>query len=182
MNKEVLLTVLGVIGTLGGTLLGWLLNAYTYKIGRTEIRGTFETRIPMPPARPDDAAGGTVKKEYFIKCCAKNSRQIAVLLENFHFEVQKSKDAKTVRVSALNEKDSCCCVGKVQVSARTAMAPQIIEPRKLQFFTVRIDTADPEIQYAKLTLCAYDEDGKLHKFLVYNGLKAKRPPAHTPRD
>ena len=38
MNKEVLLTVLGVIGTLGGTLLGWLLNAYTYKIGRTEIR------------------------------------------------------------------------------------------------------------------------------------------------
>ena len=59
MNKEVLLTVLGVIGTLGGTLLGWLLNAYTYKIGRTEIRGTFETRITMPPARPDDAAGGT---------------------------------------------------------------------------------------------------------------------------
>lgn len=45
MNKEVLLTVLGVIGTLGGTLLGWLLNAYTYKIGRTEIHGTFETRI-----------------------------------------------------------------------------------------------------------------------------------------
>ena len=78
MNKEVLLTVLGVIGTLGGTLLGWLLNAYTYKIGRTEIRGTFETRITMPPARPDDAAGGTEKKEYFIKCCAKNSRQIAV--------------------------------------------------------------------------------------------------------
>lgn len=45
MNKEVLLTVLGVIGTLGGTLLGWLLNAYTYRIGRTEIHGTFETRI-----------------------------------------------------------------------------------------------------------------------------------------
>ena len=61
MNKEVLLTVLGVIGTLGGTLLGWLLNAYTYKIGRTEIRGTFETRITIPPARPDDAAGGTEK-------------------------------------------------------------------------------------------------------------------------
>ena len=77
MNKEVLLTVLGVIGTLGGTLLGWLLNAYTYRIGRTEIRGTFETRITVPPARPDDAAGGTEKKEYFIKCCAKNSRQIA---------------------------------------------------------------------------------------------------------
>ena len=107
MNKEVLLTVLGIIGTLGGTLLGWLLNAYTYKIGRTEIHGTFETRITMPPARPDDAADGSVKKEYFIKCCAKNSRQIAVLLENFYFEVQKSKGAKIVRISALNEKDSC---------------------------------------------------------------------------
>lgn len=126
MNKEVLLTVLGVIGTLGGTLLGWLLNAYTYKIGRTEIRGTFETRITMPPARPDDAAGGTVKKEYFIKCCAKIAG-------------------------------------------------------KLQFFTVRIDTTDPEIEYVKLTLCAYDEDGKLQKFLVYNGLKVKRPPVHVPR-
>lgn len=34
MNKEVLLTALGVIGTLGGTLLGWLLNAYTYRIGK----------------------------------------------------------------------------------------------------------------------------------------------------
>ena len=55
MNKEVLLTALGVIGTLGGTLLGWLLNAYTYRIGKTEIRGTFETRITMPPVRPDDA-------------------------------------------------------------------------------------------------------------------------------
>ena len=53
---------------------------------------------------------------------------------------------------------------------------------KLQFFTVRIDTTDPEIEYVKLTLCAYDEDGKLQKFLVYNGLKVKRPPAHTPRD
>ena len=42
MNKEVLLTVLGVIGTLGGTLLGWLLNAYTYKIGRTENRVLVE--------------------------------------------------------------------------------------------------------------------------------------------
>ena len=67
MNKEVLLTVLGVIGTLGGTLLGWLLNAYTYRIGRTEIRGTFETRITVPPARPDDAAGGTEKKEFYLK-------------------------------------------------------------------------------------------------------------------
>ena len=124
MNKEVLLTALGVIGTLGGTLLGWLLNAYTYRIGKTEIRGTFETRITLPPARPDDAAGGTAKKEYFIKCCAKIAG-------------------------------------------------------KLQFFTVRIDTTDPEIQYAKLTLCAYDENGKLHNFLVYNGLKVKRPPAHT---
>ena len=74
MNKEVLLTALGVIGTLGGTLLGWLLNAYTYRIGKTEIRGTFETRITMPPVRPDDAVDETVKKEYFIKCCAKNSR------------------------------------------------------------------------------------------------------------
>ena len=181
MNTEVLLTVLGIIGTLGGTLLGWLLNAYTYRIGRTEVRGTFETRITLPPARPDDVVDGTVKKEYFIKCCAKNSRQIAVLLENFHFEVQKSKGAKTVRVSALNGNDSCCCVGNVQVSARTAMAPQIIEPRKLQFFTGRIDTTDPEIQYAKLTLCAYDEDGKLHKLLVYNGLKVKHPPVHAPR-
>lgn len=126
MNKEVLLTVLGVIGTLGGTLLGWLLNAYTYRIGRTEIRGTFETRITVPPARPDDAAGGTEKKEYFIKCCAKIAG-------------------------------------------------------KLQFFTVRIDTTDPEIEYMKLTLCAYDEDGKLHKFLVYNGSKVKRPPVHAPR-
>ena len=95
MNKEVLLTVLGVIGTLGGTLLGWLLNAYTYKIGRTEIRGTFETRITMPPARPDDAAGGTVKKEYFIKCCAKNSRQIAVLLENFHFAEKQRRENRS---------------------------------------------------------------------------------------
>lgn len=182
MNKEVLLTVLGVIGTLSGTLLGWLLNAYTYRIGRTEIRGTFETRITLPPVRPDNAADGTAKKEYFIKCCAKNSRQIAILLKNFYFEVQKCRGEKIVRISALNEKERCCCVGTVQVSAKTAMAPQIIEPRKLQFFTVRIDTTNPEIQYAKLTLCAYDEDGKLHKFLVYNGLKVKRPPAHTPRD
>ena len=52
---------------------------------------------------------------------------------------------------------------------------------KLQFFTVRIDTTDPEIEYVKLTLCAYDEDGKLQKFLVYNGLKVKRPPVHVPR-
>ena len=58
MNTEVLLTVLGIIGTLGGTLLGWLLNAYTYRIGRTEVRGTFETRITLPPARPDDVVTG----------------------------------------------------------------------------------------------------------------------------
>ena len=51
----------------------------------------------------------------------------------------------------------------------------------MQFFTVRIDTTDPEIEYMKLTLCAYDEDGKLHKFLVYNGSKVKRPPVHAPR-
>ena len=74
MNKEVLLTVLGVIGTLGGTLLGWLLNAYTYRIGKTEIRGTFETRITMPPARPDDAAGGTVKKGDVVKAVIVRTR------------------------------------------------------------------------------------------------------------
>lgn len=89
---------------------------------------------------------------------------------------KKRKGAKTVRVPALSAEDSCCSVGPIQVTARTTMEPQIIESRKLNFFTVRIDTNDPEIQYAKLTLCAYDEDRKLHKFLVYNGLKAERPP------
>ena len=30
-------------------------------------------------------------------------------------------------------------------------------------------------------VASYDEDGKLQKFLVYNGLKVKRPPVHVPR-
>ena len=180
MSSDVLLAVLGIVGTLGGALLGWLLNAYTYKIGRTVIRGTFETTITLPPARPGSTVTGTAKTEYSIKCCAKNSRQIAVLLEGFYFEVQKSKGVKTVRVPALSAEDSCCSVGPIQVTARTTMEPQIIEPRKLNFFTVRIDTNDSETQYAKLTLCAYDENRKLHKFLVYNGLKAERPPAYAP--
>lgn len=181
MSSDVLFAVLGIVGTLGGALLGWLLNAYTYKIGRTVIRGTFETKITLPPVRPGSAVTGTAKTEYSIKCCAKNSRQIAVLLEDFYFEVQKSKGAKVICIPALNAEDSCCSVGPIQVTARTAMERQIIEPRKLNFFTVRIDTNDPEIQYAKLTLCAYDEDRKLHKFLVYNGLKAERPPVYAPK-
>ena len=175
MNGEVLLAVLGIVGTLGGALLGWLLNVYTYKIGRTVIRGTFETKITLPPVQSGRAVTGTAKTEYSIKCCAKNSRQIAVLLEDFYFEVQKTKGSKVVRVPALNAEDSCCSVEPIQVTARTTMEPQIIEPRKLNFFTVQIDTNDLEIQYAKLTLCAYDENRKLHKFLVYNGLKAERP-------
>ena len=94
MNKEVLLTGLGVIGTLGGTLLGWLLNAYTYRIGRTEIHGTFETRITLPPARPDDAAGGTAKKEYFIKCCAKIAGKLQFYLKISTLKCRKAKARK----------------------------------------------------------------------------------------
>lgn len=175
----VITTLIGVFGTLAGTLLGWLLNAQSYKIGRTKIFATLVTSVEIPPARAGDGPQarrcGAVTR-YLFQCVALNSRQIPVILENFYVEMRTSRCAEPVCLRVLKEKTDYTEVNGLKIGAEVALPRQYIPPRTLHEFTFRVDYRQPDIQYSRLELVACNERHKRQRFLLYDGWKRTPPP------
>ena len=179
MENEILIALIGVGGTLLGTILGWLLNALSYKIGKTTIFATPIQSMDLPPISlngKQQASERPPKIKYLYSCIASNSRQVPVILDHFHVEMKLSKNSKPVRLSVLMPEDSCVEVKWVFVSAPLSLPRQVIEPRTLTEFTFRVDYDKPDIQYAQIKLVAYNEKHQRQSFLIYNGFKCKPPP------
>lgn len=172
-------TLIGVGGTLIGTLLGWILNSQSYRIGRTKIFATFVTRTSVPPFKEGNNVQQHRKKpttEYIFQCVAINSRQIAVLLDNFYVEMRATPHAKPIKLSVVEPEIEYVEVGRIKVGAQLAFPRQIIPPRTLYEFTFKIDYDNPDIQYSRLELIAFNEKHKRQKFPLYDGLKLTPPP------
>ena len=170
--------LIGVLGTLAGTILGWFLNSWAYKLGRTNIYATLVSQISIPPAMQDNSNGvrkAHTNTEYFFRCVASNSRQIPAYLENFHVEVQQGSDKSVKKISVYEPELSCTEVGKVKIAARIALGRQIIPPRTLYEFSFSMGSCDPEIEYSKVVLVAYNERHRRHRFLLHDGRKIERP-------
>lgn len=170
--ESILIALIGVGGTLLGTLIGWILNSLSYRIGRTKIYGTLVTTVTVPPVSiagnaPRAKPGGP---KYSMNCVAINSRQIPVILESFCMEMQTDRNKEPIRLSVYESEDDCCTMENgLKVSAQIALRRQYILPRTLYEFSMKMGCSDPQIQFSRLTLIAFDERHKRHKFLVYDG-------------
>ena len=172
--------LIGVLGTLAGTILGWFLNSWAYKLGRTNIYATLVSQISIPPLVLDnskEARRAPPKTEYSFHCVATNSRQIPVYLENFHGEVQQGRDKPVEKLFVYEPELSYTEIGKGKIAARLALGRKIIPPRTLYEFSFSMGACDPEIEYSKIVLVAFDERHRRQKFLLHDGRKIKRPPA-----
>lgn len=181
--ENILIALIGVGGTLLGTLIGWVLNSQSYRIGRTKIYGTFVTSIIAPPVSITGSVSTAepVKKNYFMNCVAVNSRQIPVILESFCMEMQTDRNAAPIRLSVYESKDDACTMANgLKISAQIALRRQYILPRTLHEFSMKIGCSDPQIQFSRLTLVAFDERHKCHKFMIYDGWKLT-PPKDFPK-
>lgn len=172
--------LIGVLGTLAGTILGWFLNSWAYKLGRTQIYATLVRTVEVPMAVPDGSTAkrsSKPKREYSFRCVASNSRQIPVYLENFHVEVRNDKRSGIERLFVYEPELSYAETGSVRIAARVALGRQIIPPRTLYEFAFSLSDCDPEIEYSKVVLVAYDERHKCRKFVIRDGRKLDRPPS-----
>lgn len=172
--------LIGVLGTLAGTILGWFLNSWAYKLGRTQIYATLVHTVEVPMAVPDGSTAkrsSKPKREYSFRCVASNSRQIPVYLENFHVEVRNDKRSGIERLFVYEPELSYAETGSVRIAARVALGRQIIPPRTLYEFAFSLGDCDPEIEYSKVVLVAYDERHKCRKFVIRDGRKLDRPPS-----
>lgn len=170
---NIITAIIGVCGTLAGTLLGWFLNAQSYKIGKTKIYATFVQSTTVPaisigasgPTRPEKP-----KTEYLFRCIASNSRQIPVILENFHVEMRRDRRSKPVILPVIEPETKYTNVNGIQIGAKLTLPRQLIPPHTLYEFAFRVDYTNPDIQDSRLELIAYDERHKRRRFLLYNGI------------
>ena len=165
-NNDFLIALIGVAGTLIGTVLGWILSSISYKIGKTVISATIMPTMEVP----DISQKSVPKTEYFFDCVATNSRQIPIMLKAFHIELKKSLFSQPINL-AVYEPDPQPI--NAIIVATIALQPQIIPPRSLHSFRFKVDYHEPDIQWSQVQLIAYDERHKKHKFLLYNGFKLK---------
>lgn len=175
----IIIALIGVCGTLAGTLLGWFLNSQSYKIGRTKIYATFVTSTSLPAASLDGSAPKhqeRPKTEYLIQCVASNSRQVPVILSNFHVEMALDRHSKPINLSVVESEIKYTDVNGLKIGVQLALPRQLIPPHTLCEFEFKVDYSKPDIQYSRLKLVAYDEKHKRHEFLLYDGLKIKPPP------
>ncbi len=173
---SILVAVIGVFGTLAGTLLGWFLNSQSYKIGKTKIYATFVTSTALPTISLDGSVPERPRTEYLLECVASNSRQVPVILSNFHIEMVLSRHSKPIILSVVEPEIKYTDVNGLKIGAQLALPRQLIPPHTLYEFEFKVDYCKPDIQYSQLKLVAYDEKHKRHKFLLYNGLKVKPLP------
>ena len=152
--ESILIALIGVGGTLLGTLIGWILNSISYRIGRTKIYGTLVTTVTIPPV----SITGNVSRvkpsgpRYSMNCVAINSRQIPVILESFCIEMQADRNKEPIRLSVYESEDDCCTMENgLKVSAQIALRRQYILPRTLYEFSMKIGCSDPQIQFSRLT-------------------------------
>lgn len=175
------IALIGVCGTLAGTLLGWLLNAKSYKMGKTDIHSTFVTSMEIPAISLDGNVStphSEPKIEYLIQCVASNSRQIPVILSNFHVEMKLNRKSSPITLSVLEPEIKYADMNGLKIGAQVALPRQLIPPRALHEFTFKVGYDKADIQYSRLELIAFDEKHKRHKFLLYDGLKLMPPPKH----
>lgn len=180
--ESILIALIGVGGTLLGTLIGWVLNSLSYRIGRTKIYGTLVTTVTVPSMSitGDSSKDRQSGPKYSMNCVAINSRQIPVILESFCMEMQTDRNKEPIRISVYESEDGCCTMENgLKVSAQIALRRQYILPRTLYEFSMRIGCSDPQIQFSRLTLIAFDERHKRHKFLIYDGW-GSTPPKNLP--
>ena len=184
-NNEIAIALIGIVGTLAGAILGWWLNFYSYKFGKTKIYATFITSLEIP-YYSDAKDNSTVKKrprhEYYLECVASNSRQIPVILDNFNLKMERDSKSKPLWLSVQEADMSYSEWGKIKVSYRPPLSRQLLPPRTLHEFKFKIDYSEPDIIYSRLTLIAYSENRKPQKFMVYDGRKLERPPQEIPSE
>jgi len=95
--------------------------------------------------------------------------------------MQKGRNADPIRLPVYeSEDDGCTMANGLKISAQIALQRQYIHPHTLHEFSMKIGCFDPEIQFSRLTLVAFDERHKRHKFLVYDGWKST-PPKDFPK-
>lgn len=174
-NNDLFIALIGVGGTLIGTLLGWVLSSISYKIGKTSIHSTLTTNMEIP-AYGTPTQQTEPKIEYIIQCVASNSRQIPVFLNGFHIEMKLNRRSKPINLSVLEANTEVLNVNGLKISIPVSLPRQLIPPRTLHEFSFKVDYDKPDILYSRLTLIAYDERHKKHTFLVHNGFKAKDRP------
>ena len=181
--NDIFIALIGVGGTLLGTIIGWVLSALSYKIGRITVHADFQTIIHLPAISLDGAPAqnhSQPKTEYLFDCVASNSKQIPVLLKSFHFEMRHSKKDKPIILQAFMPEEASAQVGKIRITAPIQFGVQRIEPRTLTEFKIKISSDNPDIQFSKIDLIAYNEKHKKQIFHIYNGLKLQRPPKSSP--
>lgn len=165
-------TLVGIIGTLSGTLLGWFLNSQSYKLGKTKIYATLIKSITIPVQMGEDTPTCKNSSKYLFQCVAYNSKQIPVILKNFHVELSSSRHSKPITTRILLPEVSYTEVNGIKTGAELAFPRQLIMPRTLHEFTFKVDYHNDDIYYRRIYLIAYNEKNERKKFLLYDGYKS----------
>ena len=161
MDANYFAALIGVLGTLFGTVAGWFLSLQSYKIGRTVIHGKLIVNHNILPDKNETV--------YLVRCVVHNSRQIPVILDDFRLEKKTCNPTVTTIMRIVEPDVKYHDINGIKIGAELALKPLFIEPRTLQEFSFRIPEADCNITKCKLTLIAYDEKHKKQKFKIYDG-------------
>ena len=161
-------------------LLVAIINNKMQFFGKLRIYPTIISRTTIPTLAINSQnikQGSNYPKslsEYLIKCICFNSKSIPIFLENFYVEMKEKNSKKTTKINVKEEEISYSKLNGISIGCDLALKEQIILPRTLHEFVIRLDINHEIVTYYPLKLVCYNEKHKRKEFLLSKGKSLHR--------
>jgi len=120
------------------------------------------------------ATAQKISSKYLVKCICFNSKSVPILIEDFHVEMTVQGSKEPVYIAVTKPEIDYTEFNGVKYGIYSPLEKQIIQPKALYEFILRLDIDDEIINCYPLILICYNEKHQRKEFIISKGVDLQK--------